>query len=68
MKVFINNVLLYHNPSMLAFKIFHPAELEEATNHFDTCLGKGGFGAVYYGKRLKHLSAFSFLLLYILKK
>ncbi|KEH26992.1 tyrosine kinase family protein [Medicago truncatula] len=33
-----------------AFKIFHHAELEEATNHFDTFLGSGGFGRVYYGK------------------
>ncbi|KAL1325601.1 hypothetical protein HN51_035652 [Arachis hypogaea] len=33
-----------------AFKIFHHAELEEATKHFDTCLGKGGFATVYYGK------------------
>ncbi|RYR57245.1 hypothetical protein Ahy_A05g022977 [Arachis hypogaea] len=33
-----------------AFKIFHHAELEEATKHFDTCLGRGGFATVYYGK------------------
>ncbi|KAK2451556.1 LEAF RUST 10 DISEASE-RESISTANCE LOCUS RECEPTOR-LIKE PROTEIN KINASE 1.2 [Trifolium repens] len=33
-----------------AFKIFHHAELEKATNHFDTFLGQGGFGKVYYGK------------------
>ncbi|PNX81797.1 putative serine threonine-protein kinase [Trifolium pratense] len=33
-----------------AFKIFHHAELERATNHFDTFLGQGGFGKVYYGK------------------
>ncbi|KAL5161248.1 LEAF RUST 10 DISEASE-RESISTANCE LOCUS RECEPTOR-LIKE PROTEIN KINASE-like 1.4 [Glycine soja] len=31
-------------------KIFHGAELEEATNNFDTCLGKGGYGSIYYGK------------------
>ncbi|KAL3731427.1 hypothetical protein ACJRO7_028324 [Eucalyptus globulus] len=32
--------------------IFPNAELEEATNHFDTAreLGDGGFGIVYYGK------------------
>jgi len=33
-------------------KIFHGAELEEATNNFDTCLGKGGYGSIYYGERL----------------
>ncbi|KAG4991974.1 hypothetical protein JHK87_025431 [Glycine soja] len=31
-------------------KIFHNAELEEATNNFDNFLGKGGYGSVYYGK------------------
>ncbi|KAJ1385250.1 Serine-threonine/tyrosine-protein kinase, catalytic domain [Sesbania bispinosa] len=40
----------YCNAYISAFKIFHHAELEEATNHFNTCLGKGGFGTVYYGK------------------
>ncbi|KAJ1399252.1 Serine-threonine/tyrosine-protein kinase, catalytic domain [Sesbania bispinosa] len=40
----------YETSPMKAFKIFHHAELEEATNHFNTCLGKGGFGTVYYGK------------------
>ncbi|KAJ1405752.1 Serine-threonine/tyrosine-protein kinase, catalytic domain [Sesbania bispinosa] len=40
----------YETSPMKAFKIFHHAELEEATNHFDTFLGKGGFGTVYYGK------------------
>ncbi|KAJ1387750.1 Serine-threonine/tyrosine-protein kinase, catalytic domain [Sesbania bispinosa] len=43
-------LMSYCNPYMSAFKIFHHAELEEATNHFDTFLGKGGFGTVYYGK------------------
>ncbi|TKY44737.1 serine/threonine-protein kinase [Spatholobus suberectus] len=38
------------NSTTKALKIFHHAELEEATNNFDTCLGKGGYGAVYYGK------------------
>ncbi|BAU02750.1 hypothetical protein LR48_Vigan10g027200 [Vigna angularis] len=36
--------------STKALKIFHHAELEEATNNFGTCLGKGGYGSVYYGK------------------
>ncbi|XP_029125182.1 LEAF RUST 10 DISEASE-RESISTANCE LOCUS RECEPTOR-LIKE PROTEIN KINASE-like 1.1 isoform X4 [Cajanus cajan] len=36
--------------STKALKIFHHAELEEATNNFDTCIGKGGYGTVYYGK------------------
>ncbi|XP_027357370.1 LEAF RUST 10 DISEASE-RESISTANCE LOCUS RECEPTOR-LIKE PROTEIN KINASE-like 1.4 [Abrus precatorius] len=40
----------YEINSIKAFKTFHHAELEEATNHFDTCLGKGGYGIVYYGK------------------
>ncbi|XP_058722469.1 probable LRR receptor-like serine/threonine-protein kinase At1g07560 isoform X1 [Vicia villosa] len=40
----------YELSPIKAFKIFHHAELEEATNHFDTFLGKGGFGSVYYGK------------------
>ncbi|XP_061353247.1 phytosulfokine receptor 1-like [Gastrolobium bilobum] len=40
----------YETNPIKAFKIFHFAELEEATNHFDTCLGRGGFGIVYYGK------------------
>ncbi|XP_061353250.1 probable LRR receptor-like serine/threonine-protein kinase At1g51880 [Gastrolobium bilobum] len=40
----------YETNPIKAFKIFHDAELEEATNHFDTCLGRGGFGIVYYGK------------------
>ncbi|CAJ1951993.1 unnamed protein product [Sphenostylis stenocarpa] len=33
-----------------ALKIFHHADLEEATNNFGTCLGEGGYGSVYYGK------------------
>ncbi|KAH1086132.1 hypothetical protein AAZX31_07G091300 [Glycine max] len=40
----------YETNSTKALKIFHHAELEEATNKFDTCLGKGGYGTVYYGK------------------
>ncbi|ESW24722.1 hypothetical protein PHAVU_004G154500 [Phaseolus vulgaris] len=36
--------------STKSLKIFHHAELEEATNNFGTCLGKGGYGSVYYGK------------------
>ncbi|XP_029125184.1 probable LRR receptor-like serine/threonine-protein kinase At4g20450 [Cajanus cajan] len=40
----------YETNSTKALKIFHHAELEEATNNFDTCLGKGGYGTVYYGK------------------
>ncbi|KAL2321172.1 hypothetical protein Fmac_030141 [Flemingia macrophylla] len=40
----------YETHSAKALKIFHHAELEEATNNFDTCLGKGGYGTVYYGK------------------
>ncbi|XP_039170868.1 LEAF RUST 10 DISEASE-RESISTANCE LOCUS RECEPTOR-LIKE PROTEIN KINASE-like 1.1 [Eucalyptus grandis] len=36
----------------LGVSIFTNAELEEATNHFDSAreLGAGGFGIVYYGK------------------
>ena len=37
---------------MPALKIFHHAELEEATNNFDNFLGKGGYGSVYYGETL----------------
>jgi hypothetical protein len=46
------NIYIY----ISTFKIFHHAELERATNHFDTLLGRGGFGKVYYGKKLKKLS------------
>lgn len=44
--------------SILGFKFFDLAELEEATKgfNFKYHLGEGGFGTVYYGKRLKHLS------------
>ncbi|TKY44738.1 serine/threonine-protein kinase [Spatholobus suberectus] len=38
------------NSTTKALKICHHAELEEATNNFDTCLGRGGYGSVYYGK------------------
>ncbi|KAL2321171.1 hypothetical protein Fmac_030140 [Flemingia macrophylla] len=38
------------NSIIKALKIFHHDELEEATNNFDTRLGKGGYGTVYYGK------------------
>ncbi|KAL2321170.1 hypothetical protein Fmac_030139 [Flemingia macrophylla] len=38
------------NSTIKALKVFHHAELEEATNNFETCLGKGGYGSVYYGK------------------
>ncbi|KAG5013362.1 hypothetical protein JHK86_025623 [Glycine max] len=37
----------YETNSIKALKIFHHAELEEATNNFDTCLGKGGYGTVH---------------------
>ncbi|MED6217539.1 hypothetical protein PIB30_018748 [Stylosanthes scabra] len=40
----------YEANSRKAFKIFHHAELEEATKNFKTRLGKGGFATVYYGK------------------
>ncbi|RDX75587.1 LEAF RUST 10 DISEASE-RESISTANCE LOCUS RECEPTOR-LIKE PROTEIN KINASE-like 1.2, partial [Mucuna pruriens] len=40
----------YETNSTKALKVFHHAELEEATNNFNTCLGKGGYGTVYYGK------------------
>ncbi|KAH1086137.1 hypothetical protein AAZX31_07G091400 [Glycine max] len=40
----------YETNSIKALKIFHHAELEEATNNFGTFLGKGGYGSVYYGK------------------
>lgn len=35
--------------------VFSYAELEDATNHFDSSkeLGDGGFGTVYYGKILR---------------
>jgi len=53
----INVLLLILNSYISGFKIFNHDELEEATNHFDTFLGSGGFGRVYYGKKLKCLSA-----------
>ncbi|KAG4388470.1 hypothetical protein AAZX31_09G164400 [Glycine max] len=40
----------YSTKDISALKIFHNAELEEATNNFDNFLGKGGYGSVYYGK------------------
>ncbi|KHN20768.1 Putative serine/threonine-protein kinase [Glycine soja] len=40
----------YESGRISVLKIFHGAELEEATNNFDTCLGKGGYGSIYYGK------------------
>ncbi|KAJ1387748.1 Serine-threonine/tyrosine-protein kinase, catalytic domain [Sesbania bispinosa] len=40
----------YEENSNKGFKFFGLAELDEATEGFKTCLGKGGFGTVYYGK------------------
>ncbi|RDX75588.1 LEAF RUST 10 DISEASE-RESISTANCE LOCUS RECEPTOR-LIKE PROTEIN KINASE-like 1.2, partial [Mucuna pruriens] len=40
----------YETNSIKALEVFNHAELEEASNNFDTCLGKGGYGTVYYGK------------------
>ncbi|XP_020203349.1 wall-associated receptor kinase-like 18 isoform X2 [Cajanus cajan] len=39
------------NSKTKALKIFHHAELQEATDNFNTCLGKGGYGSVYYDGR-----------------
>ena len=41
-----------YNSDISALKIFHNAELEEATNNFDNFFGNGGYGIVYYGERL----------------
>ena len=45
-------LLMSYNTHISALKIFHHAELEEATNNFGTFLGKGGYGSVYYGEKL----------------